>query len=225
MAGPQLRGREPEQAILAGLIAGTADGKAGVVLLDGAGIGKSRPVEDAARLAAEHGFTVAAARSDELDQVTPLGPLITALRGSEPPIISRAEHLLLPGLADQRLWLLDQLHAALEPLGLGLRVLTEIQIRRGDLAAAKAMVGQLRPLLARQQATATVAWAPALLADAQGDPDRAVAELAEPLGMLAERHYRLGVPDPPRLAQLTALRKEHSMARWPRTEEMLRGPR
>ena len=67
-----------------------------------------------------------------------------------------------------------------QPLGDGLRVLTEIQLRRGDLAAAKATVAQLRPLLASEQATATATWAPALLADAQGDPARALAELAEP---------------------------------------------
>jgi DNA-binding CsgD family transcriptional regulator/tetratricopeptide (TPR) repeat protein len=91
------------------------------------------------------------------------------------------------------------------PLGEGLRVLTEIQVRRGDLAAAKATIGQLRPLLASEQATATATWAPALLADAQGDAARALAELAEPLRQLPERHYRLGVPDPPQLAQLTDL--------------------
>jgi DNA-binding CsgD family transcriptional regulator len=92
-----------------------------------------------------------------------------------------------------------------QPLGEGLRVLTEIQIRRGDVTAAKVTVRQLRPLLAREQATATAAWAPALLADAQRDPAQALAEIAEPLGMLSQRHYRLGVPDPPQLAQLTAL--------------------
>src|SRR6516225_846343 len=92
-----------------------------------------------------------------------------------------------------------------QPLGEGLRVLTEIQLRRGDLADAKATVGQLRPLLTSKQATATATWAPALLADAQGDPVRALAELAEPLRQLPERHYRLGVPDPPQLAQLTEL--------------------
>ena len=91
------------------------------------------------------------------------------------------------------------------PLGEGLRVLAEIQVRRGDLAAAKATVGQLRPLLASEQATTTATWAPALLADAQGDTARALAELAEPLRQLPERHYRLGVPDPPQLAQLTEL--------------------
>jgi DNA-binding CsgD family transcriptional regulator len=115
MAAPRLRGREPEQAILAELITGTADGTAGIVVIDGpAGIGKSRLLQHAARLATENGFIVAAARSDELDQVTPLGPLLTALRASEPAIIGGDDRLLMPGLADQRLWRLDRLHAALE---------------------------------------------------------------------------------------------------------------
>jgi hypothetical protein len=158
MADPRLRGRVPEQAVLADLIADTSDGTAGAVLIDGpAGIGKSRLVQDAARLAAENAI-------DSVD---------------------------LLGLA--------------QPLGEGLGVLGEVQVRRGDLAAAKSVVGRLRPLLAEERTTGGATWASALLADAQGDPARALAEVAEPLQRLAERHYRLGVPDPPQLAQLTEL--------------------
>jgi DNA-binding CsgD family transcriptional regulator len=84
-------------------------------------------------------------------------------------------------------------------------VLTEVNVRRGDLAAAKAAVAHLRPLLESREATATAAWAPALLIDSQGDPARALAELFEGLDLLARSNYRLGVPDPPQLAALTAL--------------------
>jgi DNA-binding CsgD family transcriptional regulator/tetratricopeptide (TPR) repeat protein len=148
MAGPQLRGRAAEQAILADLMAGAADGAAGVVLIDGpAGIGKSRLVEDAARLAAEHGFIVAAARSDELDQVTPLGPLVTALRASEPPIIGSDDRLLIAGLADQRLWLLERLRGALESAAVSRPVLISIDdmqwADQATLQAAAALPAQL----------------------------------------------------------------------------------
>jgi DNA-binding CsgD family transcriptional regulator len=92
-----------------------------------------------------------------------------------------------------------------QPLGEGLRVLSEVQLCRGDLAAAKATVSRLRPLLDREQATATARWAAALLADIQDGPARALAKLAEPLRQLPAHHYRLGIPDPPQLAQLTEL--------------------
>jgi DNA-binding CsgD family transcriptional regulator/tetratricopeptide (TPR) repeat protein len=154
MAGPRLRGREPEQAILADLIAGTAGGTAGIVVIDGpAGIGKSRLVQHAARLATEQGFIVAAARSDELDQVTPLGPLLAALRASEPAIIGD-DRLLGPGLADQRLWLLDQLHAALETAATAQPVLICID----DLQWADHATLQAAAALPAQLFSVPIAW-------------------------------------------------------------------
>ena len=155
MAGPRLRGREAEQAILADLIAGTADGTAGIVMIDGpAGIGKSRLVQHAARLAIENGFIVAAARSDELDQVTPLGPLLTALRASEPAIIGGDDRLLMPGLADQRLWLLDRLHAALESAAAAHPVLICID----DLQWADHATLQAAAALPAQLFSVPIAW-------------------------------------------------------------------
>jgi DNA-binding CsgD family transcriptional regulator/tetratricopeptide (TPR) repeat protein len=155
MADPPLRGRVPELAVLGDLIEGTGDGAAGIVLIDGpAGIGKSRLVQHAARLAAEQGFTVAAARSDELDQVTPLGPLIAALRTSDPPIIGRDDLLLIPGLADQRLWLLDRLQAALESAAAARPVLISID----DLQWADQATLQAVAALPAQLFSVPIAW-------------------------------------------------------------------
>jgi DNA-binding CsgD family transcriptional regulator/tetratricopeptide (TPR) repeat protein len=155
VAGPRLRGREPEQAILADLIAGTADGTAGIVVIDGpAGIGKSRLVQHAGRLAAQGGFAVAAARSDELDQVTPLGPLLTALRACEPAIIGGDDRLLIPGLADQRLWLLDRLHTALESAAAAQPVLICID----DLQWADQATLQAAAALPAELFSVPIAW-------------------------------------------------------------------
>jgi tetratricopeptide (TPR) repeat protein len=155
MAGPRLRGRAAEQATLADLIAGTADGAAGIVLIDGpAGIGKSRLVQHAGRLATERGFITAAARSDELDQVTPLGPLITALRASEPAILGGDDRLLRPQLADQRLWLLDRLHTALESAAASCPVLISID----DLQWADQATLHLAATLPTQLFSLPIAW-------------------------------------------------------------------
>jgi DNA-binding CsgD family transcriptional regulator/tetratricopeptide (TPR) repeat protein len=91
------------------------------------------------------------------------------------------------------------------PLGEALRVLAEVHVRRGDLAAAKVVVRRLQPLLASGAATATATWGPALLAEAQGDASRGLDALEEPIALLADHHYRLGVPDPPQLAHVAAM--------------------
>jgi DNA-binding CsgD family transcriptional regulator/plasmid stability protein len=61
-----------------------------------AGIGKSSLLDEAHRVAAQAGLVVAAARSDELDQVIPVGALLAALGHSDPPV------LLEPDLARLR---------------------------------------------------------------------------------------------------------------------------
>jgi predicted ATPase len=92
-----LRGRRDELAVIADAVKSTATGAGNVVTIEGpAGIGKSSLLDEAHRVAALAGFVIAAARSDELDQVTPVGALLAALGQSDPPV------LLYPDLARLR---------------------------------------------------------------------------------------------------------------------------
>jgi DNA-binding NarL/FixJ family response regulator len=112
--GP-LRGRDGERAELGRLVAAAADGAGGIAIVAGAaGIGKSRLLAEAARMAADRGLLVAAGVSDELDQVTAWAPLLQALSSTSPMLVSAADLAPLQVLADQRLAVIECIRTALE---------------------------------------------------------------------------------------------------------------
>jgi DNA-binding CsgD family transcriptional regulator len=110
-----LYGRERECAQLGQLVASAADGAGGVVIVEGgAGIGKSRLLTQAARIAAGQGVQVASGGSDELDQVTPWAPLLGALFSTSPTLLSEADLAPLRTRTDQRLAVIECIRGALE---------------------------------------------------------------------------------------------------------------
>jgi DNA-binding CsgD family transcriptional regulator len=112
--GP-LRGRDSECAELGLLVAAARNGAGGIAIVEGsAGIGKSRLLAEAARVAARRGVQVAAGVSDELDRVTPWAPLLRALSSTSPMLVSEADLAPLRTLADQRLAVIECIRAALE---------------------------------------------------------------------------------------------------------------
>jgi DNA-binding CsgD family transcriptional regulator len=115
MAVTPLRGRESERGTLCALIGAARDLVGGIVVVEGAaGIGKTRLLEEAWRMAAGEGLVVATSRADELDQVTPWGVLLRALSASDPPLVDPAGIAELRDLSDQRLAVIDHVRAELE---------------------------------------------------------------------------------------------------------------
>ena len=111
---PIVRGREYELRVLEEQLDAVRLGVGTVTLIEGAaGIGKSRLLEEARRIAIRSSFRVGAARAEPGDSVVELAPLLDALSADhepllEPPILTR------PVSAEQRYWLLQDIQARLE---------------------------------------------------------------------------------------------------------------
>jgi AAA ATPase domain len=89
---PPLLGRQQETMVLASLLDALRAGRGGAVVVEGpAGIGKSRLLAEAARMAHEAGMLVAAGRADEIEALVPLAPLLSALAAGPSPILGREE--------------------------------------------------------------------------------------------------------------------------------------
>jgi DNA-binding CsgD family transcriptional regulator/tetratricopeptide (TPR) repeat protein len=86
-----MRGRAAEHDAVLRLLASTAEGQRGILLVEGdPGTGKSLLVAAAVREARKRGFCVLTAVADELSQTTPLAPLLTAVhaQATEAPSVS-----------------------------------------------------------------------------------------------------------------------------------------
>jgi DNA-binding CsgD family transcriptional regulator len=86
-----------------------------------------------------------------------------------------------------------------------IRVSGEVALARGDLAVASACADQVDPLLKEGSAAITAAWLPAVLADAQGEPQRALNILAPALDGLSQGYYWLVLPESERLPALVSI--------------------
>jgi DNA-binding CsgD family transcriptional regulator/tetratricopeptide (TPR) repeat protein len=109
-----LHGRQAEIDQLAQAVRVTAAGSGAAILLEGpAGIGKTALLRTARDLAASSGFVVCAGECDELDRITPLAPLLTALRSSAPPLVDVADQQALRS-ATEPMWAVERLGAILD---------------------------------------------------------------------------------------------------------------
>ena len=84
-----LRGRDAELAQLSAMVDTIVFTRSGVAVVEGmAGIGKTALLDEVARLGLAAGCGVAAGGADELDQISPMGGLLGALRSGQPPLLT-----------------------------------------------------------------------------------------------------------------------------------------
>jgi predicted ATPase len=110
-----VRGRDAELAAVGVQLDRVRSGTGAVVLVEGEpGMGKSRLLAEAARIARRLGFRVGAGVADPHAGAVELGPLMTALFDGLEPLLDRSELRDLRSVSEQRYWLLQDLQAMLE---------------------------------------------------------------------------------------------------------------
>jgi DNA-binding CsgD family transcriptional regulator len=158
---PAVRGRDAELAVLSEQLDRVRSGVGAVVeLVGGAGMGKSRLLEEAARMGRRLSFAVGKGVAQPGDSVVELSVLMSALfDGAEPVLDRSALRDLRPG-REQRYWLLQDLQALLERAALQsplLVCLDDLQWADGGTAAA---LRTLPPRLAELPIAWVVAFRP-----------------------------------------------------------------
>ncbi|MGH3813277.1 MAG: AAA family ATPase [Pseudonocardiaceae bacterium] len=105
-----LVGRSTVLAELRVALLAVSGGTGGCLIMEGpAGIGKSRLLVTVAAQARDLGVQVAEGRATPLDRVAPLTPLLTVLRGCQPPVLDEAGLASLAPHQGSRYWLVDRL--------------------------------------------------------------------------------------------------------------------
>jgi DNA-binding CsgD family transcriptional regulator len=153
------------------------DGRGSVLLVEGgAGLGKSRLLEEAVSVAGRTGVRAAMGRADIDDNLVPMAPLMSACFGGNTPLLDRNELSALRVLGEDRYWVLLELEALLEQAALRQPMLICLDdLQWADPGTAEA----LRVLPARLGGVPIVWIAAYRPGQASALLLRAVAELAE----------------------------------------------
>jgi DNA-binding CsgD family transcriptional regulator/tetratricopeptide (TPR) repeat protein len=143
-----LRGRDFELNAFGEHLAGAVAGQGSIVLLEGRpGYGKSRLLDEAARMARRLAMRVGVAAADPGDNVIPQRALMRALFEGSTPVLDHAAMPDLSASPDQLYWLLHELEAMLETAALTTPVLVCIDdlqwADRGTIAALRALAAWL----------------------------------------------------------------------------------
>src|SRR6476661_9853088 len=193
---PVVRGRDAELASIGVQLDRVRSGTGAVVLVEGEpGMGKTRLLAEAGRVARRLGFQAGAGAADPGAGVVELAPLMSALFDGSRPLLERSGLRELHSLPEQRYWLLQDLQAMLERAALGgplLIALDDLQWADSGTAAA------LRALPVRL-ADLPVAWILAFR------PDQGSAQLLsaiEHLGQSGAERIVLGPLDDAAVAQV-----------------------
>ncbi|MGP0048523.1 MAG: helix-turn-helix transcriptional regulator [Solirubrobacteraceae bacterium] len=112
---PVVRGRDAELASIGVQLDRVRSGAGAVVLVEGEpGMGKTRLLAEADRVAGRLAFRVGAASAEPGAAVVELAPLMTALFDGSHPLLERSRLPELRSLPEQRYWLLQDLEMLLE---------------------------------------------------------------------------------------------------------------
>lgn len=154
-----LRGRDAPLTVLGDTLDRVRAGDAGaVVLVEGtAGMGKTRLLEEAARMAFRMDFVVGRGGAEPGEGVE-LAPLMDALFRGDPPLLEPGALSELPAVREQRYWLLQELQSLLERAALERPILLALDdLQWADAGTAAA----LRVLTSRLNGL-PIAWVVAL---------------------------------------------------------------
>ncbi len=158
----------PSWTAIGELLDGARRGRGGVLLLAGVpGIGKTRLLQEALRIAGRLGIRTGYSGADPAEMVVELAPLLRALFDGAEPILERTALPSLRGGAEQRYWLLQDLQALLEQAGadgpLAICIDDAQWADDGTLAALRELPAQLASLpivwiVAARTAGVSAAW-------------------------------------------------------------------
>ena len=110
-----LRGRDYEIGVLSEQLAAVRSGAGMVSVIEaGPGLGKTRLIEEAERMATRSSVVVGRGGGDQAHLAVHMGPLLEALFGGEHPLLDRARFATRDDVPDQRYWLLLELGELLE---------------------------------------------------------------------------------------------------------------
>ncbi|MFD8221719.1 AAA family ATPase [Streptomyces sp. NPDC059697] len=116
---PPVRGRDQELDFIGARFDALAQGRGGIVCVEGApGSGKSRLLTEAQAVAVRRGLRVFRGGADPDGQFVPLGPLLEGLLTGPEPLFDADKLRDLTTAPEQRFWLLQELQDRLEQAAL-----------------------------------------------------------------------------------------------------------
>jgi DNA-binding CsgD family transcriptional regulator/tetratricopeptide (TPR) repeat protein len=193
-----LHGRDPEMTVLREALSSLRSGTGVVVMIEGSpGIGKSRLLAEAVRLAGRGSARVGLGEADPSEAVVELAPLLRALFDGAAPLLDRSALPAALGGPERRYWLVQDLESLLE----GAAAVTPLVVCLDDLQwADSGTLAALRALPARLESV-PVAW---ILAARPIQPGSALADVVEQLASRGARRITLEPLTPTAVAELTS---------------------
>jgi DNA-binding CsgD family transcriptional regulator len=148
---PTIRGRDPELAVLGGLLDRVRSGSGAVLLIEGAaGMGKSRLIGEGVKMAHRLSFRVGVGAAEPSESVAELAPVLRALFDGPEPVLDRAGLRSLHAAPEQRYWRLADLQSLLERAAMDSPIvvfLDDVQwVDSGTVAALRALPPRLASL-------------------------------------------------------------------------------